>query len=486
MKKITKLGVLAAAAMLMMQGCAAEKENYDKLLDPNKPVTLEIWTYYNGTQKAAFDELVTEFNDTVGAEKGIVVEAYSQGNVNDLITKVEEAAEKKVGAGEIPDIFAAYADTAYKVDKLGLVASIDKYMSKEELASYRDEYLNEGQIGEDGSLKIFPIAKSTELMMLNKTDWDRFAEACGVTLDELKTLEGVTKTARTYYEWTDSLTPQPNDGKAFFGRDAMANYMIIGSRQLGQEIFAVEGNQVTLNLDRDVFKKLWDNYYVPYIRGYFTAQGRFRSDDAKTGDLIALVGSSSGAAYFPKEVAVSDVESYPIESIVAPAPMFEQGEKIAVQQGAGMVVTASDTQHEYASVLFLKWFTEERRNIQFSLASGYLPVKKAANDFETIKKVIENNAELDSAEMIDVVEVAEKQLSEVQLYTTQAFEGGSDARSLLDTSMQDLAKADREQVVERLAQGQSLDEATAEFETEAYFDAWFAALSQQMQKIVQE
>ena len=486
MKKITKLGVLAAAAMLMMQGCAAEKENYDKLLDPNKPVTLEIWTYYNGTQKAAFDELVTEFNDTVGAEKGIVVEAYSQGNVNDLITKVEEAAEKKVGAGEIPDIFAAYADTAYKVDKLGLVASIDKYMSKEELASYRDEYLNEGQIGEDGSLKIFPIAKSTELMMLNKTDWDRFAEACGVTLDELKTLEGVTKTARTYYEWTDSLTPQPNDGKAFFGRDAMANYMIIGSRQLGQENFAVEGNQVTLNLDRDVFKKLWDNYYVPYIRGYFTAQGRFRSDDAKTGDLIALVGSSSGAAYFPKEVAVSDVESYPIESIVAPAPMFEQGEKIAVQQGAGMVVTASDTQHEYASVLFLKWFTEERRNIQFSLASGYLPVKKAANDFETIKKVIENNAELDSAEMIDVVEVAEKQLSEVQLYTTKAFEGGSDARSLLDTSMQDLAKADREQVVERLAQGQSLDEATAEFETEAYFDAWFAALSQQMQKIVQE
>ena len=188
-------------------------------------------------------------------------------------------------------------------------------MSKEELASDRDEYLNEGQIGEDGSLKIFPIAKSTELMMLNKTDWDRFAEACGVTLDDLKTLEGVTKTARTYYEWTDSLTPQPNDGKAFFGRDAMANYMIIGSRQLGQEIFAVEGNQVTLNLDRDVFKKLWDNYYVPYIRGYFTAQGRFRSDDAKTGDLIALVGSSSGAAYFPKEVAVSDVESYPIESI---------------------------------------------------------------------------------------------------------------------------------------------------------------------------
>lgn len=86
-------------------------------------------------------------------------------------------------------------DTAYKVDKLGLVASIDKYMSEAELDSYRDEYVSEGQIGEDGSLKIFPIAKSTELMMLNKTDWDRFAEASGATLDDLKTIEGVTKVA---------------------------------------------------------------------------------------------------------------------------------------------------------------------------------------------------------------------------------------------------------------------------------------------------
>ena len=51
---------------------------------------------------------------------------------------------------------------------------------------------------------------------------------------------------------------------------------------------------------------------------------------------------------------------------------------------------------------------------------------------------MQNNAELGSAEMIGVVEVAEKQLSEVQLYTTKAFEGGNAARSLLDTSMQDL------------------------------------------------
>ena len=115
MKIKTKFSMIAMAAMLMMQGCGAKQENYDRLLDPNKPITLEIWTYYNGTQKAAFDGLVTEFNETVGAEKGIVVEAYSQGNVNDLIQKVEESAEKKVGAGAFSK--ASLSQLSNKTDK---------------------------------------------------------------------------------------------------------------------------------------------------------------------------------------------------------------------------------------------------------------------------------------------------------------------------------------------------------------------------------
>lgn len=76
-------------------------------------------------------------------------------------------------------------------------------------------YLEEGAFSNDGSLKIFPIAKSTEVFMLNKTDWDRFAESTGASMDDLKTIEGITRTAQEYYEWTDSLTPEPNDGKAF-------------------------------------------------------------------------------------------------------------------------------------------------------------------------------------------------------------------------------------------------------------------------------
>lgn len=240
------------------------------------------------------------------------------------------------------------------VDQLGLVAELDRYLTEEELNEYRSEYLEEGRFDKNGALKIFPTAKSTEVKILNSTDWKPFAQATGVQLSDLETMEGVVEVGRQYYEWTDSLTEMPNDGKAFWGRDAMANYIIIGCKQLGLEIFSVRDGEMTLQLDRKIMRKLWDCYYVPTVKGYFGSFGRFRSDDAKTGDIIALVGSTAGATYFPDQVNMEDGASYAIECTMLPVPTFAGGESAIVQQGAGMVVTKSDESTEYAATVFLK------------------------------------------------------------------------------------------------------------------------------------
>lgn len=75
---------------------------------------------------------------------------------------------------------------------------------------------------------------------------------------------------------------------AFYGRDATVNLFIIGSKQLGSEIFSVDKGQVTLNVDKDIMKRIWDCYYVPYVKGYFGAYGRFRSIDLKIGKSMPL------------------------------------------------------------------------------------------------------------------------------------------------------------------------------------------------------
>lgn len=474
MKK--RVGLLAAGlAAVLLTGCAKQET---ALFSPQNPVTITVWNYYSGAQQEAFNELTEEFNETTGKELGITVKASSEGSVSDLEQNVIAAVQKEVGAKEVPNIFAAYSDTAYKIDQMDLVADISSYFTEEEKAEYIESYLSEGDLDRNGSLKIFPVAKATEIFMINQTDWDKFAEATGSTIDALSTIEGITETAKAYYEWTDSLTETPDDGKAFFGRDAMANYLIVGSMQLGTEMITKdeEGNAV-LNFPEDVVRKLWDNYYVPYINGYFSSVGRFRSDDVKTGNVISFVGSSASATFFPKEVILSDEESYPIECTVLVAPEFADGEAYAAQQGAGMVVTKGEEAEVAASVEFLKWFTDIQQNIQFSLASGYMPVKKEANDLATIEK----NVDEDSA-VTKSLEISLDTVNSNTMYTTIATENGSAVRDILEYSMSDKAAADRAEILSLMEEGMSREEAVARYDTDENFQQWYQSTKAELEE----
>ncbi len=470
-RKMTTFGLIMVMCFLAA-GCGEKSP-----LSAKDPVTIEVWTYYNGDQLTAFDNLIEEFNETVGKEKGIVVSSSSQGSVNDLETNVLAAIKGEVGASKMPNIFMAYADTAYTVDQMGGAVDLKNYLTEEETAVYIDSYMKEGDFGGSGEIKIFPIAKSTEVLVLNKTDWDIFAAETGADYTDIADTEGLVKTAQAYYEWTDAKTPEiPFDGKALFGRDAMANYILIGSMQLGTEMFQVSDGEMTLHFEKDVARKLWDCYYIPFVKGYFAATGRFRSDDIKTGNIIAYVGSSSGVSFFPDTVSINDEESHEIEMEVLPCPGFAGGEDYNVQQGAGMVVTQGSEAQIYASVEFLKWFTADDKNILFSVQSGYLPVTKTAND----KSAILNSGAKIGSKMEKTLSVAVDIVNNSKIYTTKAFEQGNEARNILEYALSDRASADRSIVAERLAAGQTLDEASAEFCTDAYFDAWYEEILNQL------
>lgn len=478
MKKEKRAAAAAVVLALLLSGCGGKTAEQEKksALDPKNPVTITVWNYYTGAQQETFDKLTEEFNEGKGKELGIIVKASSEGGIADLEENVLAAAEKKVGAKDVPNIFAAYTDTAYKVDKMGLVADLNEYLTAEEKEEYIASYIKEGEFADDESLKIFPVAKATEIFMLNKTDWDKFAAATGASLDNIATIEGLTETAQKYYEWTDSLTEQPDDGKAFFGRDAVANYMIVGAMQLGTEIFQKDkdGN-VTIDFPENVARKLWDNYYIPYINGYFSAVGRFRSDDIKTGNIISFVGSSSGATFFPDKVILNDEDSYPIETEVLQAPQFEGSKGFAVQQGAGMVVTKGKDAEVEGAVEFLKWFTDTQQNAYFSAASGYLPVKKEANAFKVMEK------ESDGTEKVDkVLKVSIDTVNNNILYTTPAHENGTAVRNVLEYSMSDKAQADYEAINAEVAAGTSRAEAAAKYNTDENFKEWYQSIKNEL------
>ena len=457
-------------------GC---KSNSNEFLESNSqnPVTITLWHSYYGAQKIAFDKMVREFNETEGYAKGIFVEAIGCVNMNELTSNIMDSMKKEVGAYELPNLFSAYSDTAYHMDQLGLLASIDDYMTEGEIHEYVDAYIEEGRSLSGSRLKIFPIAKATEIMMVNKTVWDLFAADTGLKIEDLATWEGIVQASKTYYDWSG--------GKSFFGRDAMSNYMLVGSKQLGQEIFEVKNGQVKVQIDDDIMRKLWNCFYIPYVKGYYKAVGRFRSDDIKTGDIIAFVGSTSSMAYFPDQVAIDDQESYPIESMVLPLPNFEGTIPYAVQQGAGMVVVKSDFIKEYASVEFLKWFTEAERNTQFSIQSAYLPVKKQANDYNFIQKQLQLYEDENMTISHLALPVIFDQINDSRLYTSSVFSKGTEVRHILDNSLLTKAQTDRKIILQYMAQGQSQEEATKSFLTDENFEKWLLDFKIRLQILLQ-
>ncbi len=468
--------------LAVFSGCGGQSGGVVKL-DPDNPVSITIWHYYNGAQQAAFDELVSEFNATEGKEKGIYVEGYSQGSVADLEKAVSDAVAEKIGADPLPDMFSTYADTAYAVQQQGKLTDLTEYFSEKELGEYVEPYIEEGDFNGDGAVYLFPIAKSTETMMINKTDWDKFAAASGTDISELSTTEGVVRVAKRYYEWTDSLTPDtPGDGKAFYGRDSMSNYFVIGMRQMGVDIFDVENGDVKVNVDKDKIKRLWDNYYVPMVEGYFAGPGKFRSDDIKTGDIIAYTGSVSSSMYFPDRVEL-DSGAVDIDYMVIHAPIMEGGENISVQQGAGMAVTRSDAQHEYASCEFLRWFTAKDNNLRFVCDSGYLPVRSDANSVEALDNIIaEDNIEIDGKVYDCLVNILDD-YSSMNFYTTKCFVNGYASRTILDYDLSDKASDDIKAIMKVVAAGTPRHKAAAAYITDEAFDEWYEGFCKKLEAV---
>ncbi len=452
----------------------------ETLLDPADPVQVELWTYYTGAQQRAFEASLEEFNATRGRDVGVVAVHVSQGSISDLSVAVTDAARGLVGAHDMPDAFLSYPDTASVVDGLGGIADLSGYFSDEERDAFVDAFLAEGDLDGDGGIKLVPVGKSTETLQINMTDWQKFSEATGAGLDDLRTVEGITATAGRYYRWTDANTPDvADDGLPFFGRDALANYLLTGSRQLGHDILTVSDGKAEMTIDEETIRTLWDNYYVPLMNGYFSDEGRFRSDAVKTGELICFVGSTSSAVYFPTSVTVDDSSSYPIEFGALPAPVFEDGVPCAMQQGAGFAVAKSDERSEQACVEFLKWFTAQEHSTAFAMASGYVPVTKDALDSDSIEAAAKGIDPVPANYLANLPATLET--IESGTYMSVAFENGFEARTVLSQSLGEWAAAGQEHVSQAVAAGMSRQEAAAALTTDESFEAWLAALKGELQ-----
>ena len=263
----------------------------------------------------------------------------------------------------LPDLFTAYPRVIPAMhDKL---LHWDKYLDKEDLAVYQPEFLAEGY--QDKELLMLPVAKSTELLFVNQTYFDRFAAATGASTDDFADYDKLFALCRKYYTWTG--------GKNMCQLDDFYNYYLTSMASLGDPLIK-DGKP---DLASSNFKRIFRAAAEPAIAGGLGIEKGYAADAWKTADLISNVGSTAAILYMRDYVTNPDNTREPIVTNYYPCPVFSGGKVTLLQRGVGLfAIQSTDERKNLGAVVFAKWLAQENSNLNFAMQAGYLPTTKEA------------------------------------------------------------------------------------------------------------
>ncbi len=431
LKKRTNLCLAVCFLLCLCTGCRADKQK--------DPITLTIWHVYGGQTDSPLNDMIDVYNQTEGKVNGIYVQVTSVTNTNTIHEGVLAAANHDPGAASLPDMFVSYPKTVLALPDTDILVDYGDYLSEEEKEAYLPEFLAEGVI--EGKQLLFPVAKSTEILFVNKTAFDRFATETGASLSVLETWEGLYETAKQYTKWTDAQTPEVlEDGKPFFVHDYHFNYFQVGTASLGEDFF--DGEKIAFG---PAFAYAWKPYAGAAILGGVWLENGYATEALRTGDAIVSVASSASILYYSDVVTHPDNNSERIEIIARPCPVFEGGEKLVMQRGAGICTVKSNKEKEKAACHFLKWLTQPDHNVAFVTQTGYMPVTKEA--FENyLPKAIEN---LEDPKYRELYQAFVKTQQEYEFYTPPQLESYLDLETEFEAQVRLLLQAGRNAFLEQ-------------------------------------
>ena len=95
MKKMKKTTCILLTFILILSLCSCGEKT---ALDPKDPVTLTLWHVYGEQADSPMNRLINEFNETVGKEKGIVINVTMMTNAMEVSGLLTSALNNDPGA----------------------------------------------------------------------------------------------------------------------------------------------------------------------------------------------------------------------------------------------------------------------------------------------------------------------------------------------------------------------------------------------------
>ncbi len=332
-----------------------------------------LWHSNSGVLGNAFDDIIEEFNTTVGKEKGIEVEAVYQGAANDVLTKVKAAAS--TGTSALPDIAQLDATAALDMknsDYLVLPGDIGVDTSAV-MPSAIESLMS------DRGLLAVPFNASSLLFYYNKTLFDSLGLTPPETLDdfaETAPLLGEKDGSGKVTRYAFAGVPATYELGAFIGAQNGLSYMV--NKENGHQgtpdkvLFGEEG---TFKNFLEHWKKLYDTGYVSNITsGVSTefAAGRTASMLASSSSLSTVINTVGGRF----EVGTAFV------------PRTDENATGGVNIGGGAMFAFS--QDEKVKTV-LEYLISEEVQLKWAERTGYMPVNTGLYDDPGYQAFLEGN-----------------------------------------------------------------------------------------------
>ena len=360
-RKLFLLLLIFSISICCLPGCKKSE------LDKNKPVTLTMWHVYGEQADSPMNRLIDEFNETVGVEKGIIINVTAMSNASKIGEKLLDAHNKIPGSAEMPDLFFAHKSN---VLELGADCLLDwnEYFSEKELSAYIPEFLEDGTAA--GKLSVFPVSKSTHLLFIAGGQFERFSADTGVTYEALSTWDGFFDAAAKYYDWSG--------GKPFCALDYPLRAIELAATESGAgNIFADNGFYDPSNV---IFKQTFIKFADSLAKGHIMLSNLYSNTQVMTGEVVAGIGSSAAILYYNDTVTYEDGTSEPMDPEILPLHAENGKKPYITQAGVGLFEYKTTSKKAEASAIFAKWLTEPERNLEFVCQTGYMPVTNGAFD----------------------------------------------------------------------------------------------------------
>jgi len=307
------------------------------------------------------NKLVAEFNSTVGLKKGIVVSVTNVTNTSKIGSQMVSAMNNEPGSPEMPDIFSAHTAHAglLGADKL---VNWNDWFGEKELNEYVPEFVDSGIT--DFGLSIFPLTKSSYALFLNGSQFERFSADTGVTYDDLATWNGFFDAAAKYYEWSG--------GKTFCAFDYLARHIELDIQSKNASPEFEEDGWFDIE-DPDVYDSFM-MFAEPIAKGHIAVSELYSNTHVTTGDTLCGIGSTASIIYYSDVVTYPDNTSESMNLHILPLPMSGGEVEYIPQSGVGIAAYKTTEQKAEAASVFIRWLTEAERNLDFAVATGYMPV----------------------------------------------------------------------------------------------------------------